>query len=114
MSLFKLQHYMRKQFFLSQNFFFFLPLELFGRNFSRVVFWLCALFCNFYHVGVLQVLETVRQSPFLVTMHYAFQTPAKLHLVLGKQYSIFYPVFVDLRHFRADPDPESKKEVKKQ
>jgi len=29
-----------------------------------------------------QVLETIRQSPFLVTMHYAFQTPAKLHLVL--------------------------------
>lgn len=29
-----------------------------------------------------QVLETVRQAPFLVTMHYAFQTPAKLHLVL--------------------------------
>ena len=30
-----------------------------------------------------QVLETIRQAPFLVTMHYAFQTPAKLHLVLG-------------------------------
>ena len=29
-----------------------------------------------------QVLETIRQAPFLVTMHYAFQTPAKLHLVL--------------------------------
>jgi len=29
-----------------------------------------------------QVLETIRQSPFLVTMHYAFQTQAKLHLVL--------------------------------
>ena len=32
----------------------------------------------------IQVLETIRQSPFLVTMHYAFQTPAKLHLVLGE------------------------------
>ena len=32
----------------------------------------------------LKVLETIRQSPFLVTMHYAFQTPAKLHLVLGE------------------------------
>ena len=32
----------------------------------------------------LKVLETIRQSPFLVTMHYAFQTPAKLHLVLGQ------------------------------
>ena len=30
-----------------------------------------------------QVLATIRQSPFLVTMHYAFQTPSKLHLVLG-------------------------------
>lgn len=30
------------------------------------------------------MLETIRQSPFLVTMHYAFQTPAKLHLVLGE------------------------------
>ena len=30
----------------------------------------------------MQVLETIRQAPFLVTMHYAFQTPAKLHLVL--------------------------------
>jgi len=29
-----------------------------------------------------QVLATIRQSPFLVTMHYAFQTPSKLHLVL--------------------------------
>ena len=29
-----------------------------------------------------QVLQTIRQSPFLVTMHYAFQTPSKLHLVL--------------------------------
>lgn len=31
-----------------------------------------------------QVLEAVRQSPFLVSLHYAFQTAAKLHLVLGK------------------------------
>ena len=30
-----------------------------------------------------QVLQTIRQSPFLVTMHYAFQTSSKLHLVLG-------------------------------
>ncbi|KFM65578.1 Ribosomal protein S6 kinase alpha-5, partial [Stegodyphus mimosarum] len=29
-----------------------------------------------------QVLEAIRQSPFLVTLHYAFQTDAKLHLVL--------------------------------
>lgn len=31
-----------------------------------------------------QVLEAVRQSPFLVTLHYAFQTDAKLHLILGR------------------------------
>lgn len=31
-----------------------------------------------------QVLEAIRQSPFLVTLHYAFQTDAKLHLILGK------------------------------
>ncbi|XP_051502762.1 ribosomal protein S6 kinase alpha-5-like isoform X1 [Myxocyprinus asiaticus] len=29
-----------------------------------------------------QVLEHVRQSPFLVTLHYAFQTDTKLHLIL--------------------------------
>ena len=31
-----------------------------------------------------QVLEAIRDSPFLVTLHYAFQTDAKLHLILGK------------------------------
>ena len=35
-----------------------------------------------------QVLEAVRQSPFLVTLYYAFQTDAKLHLILGEQ--IYY------------------------
>ncbi|XP_060577857.1 ribosomal protein S6 kinase alpha-5-like isoform X1 [Ruditapes philippinarum] len=29
-----------------------------------------------------QVLEAIRDSPFLVTLHYAFQTDAKLHLIL--------------------------------
>merc|ERR1711988_870580 len=29
-----------------------------------------------------QGLEAIRQSPFLVTLHYAFQTDAKLHLIL--------------------------------
>ena len=32
-----------------------------------------------------EVLQTIRQSPFLVTMHYAFQTDSKLHLVLGEE-----------------------------
>jgi len=31
-----------------------------------------------------QVLEAIRQSPFLVKLHYAFQTDAKLHLILGE------------------------------
>lgn len=31
-----------------------------------------------------QVLEAVRKCPFLVTLHYAFQTDSKLHLILGK------------------------------
>ena len=32
-----------------------------------------------------QVLEAIRQAPFLVRLHYAFQTEAKLHLILGKE-----------------------------
>lgn len=32
-----------------------------------------------------QVLEHIRQSPFLVTLHYAFQTQTKLHLILGER-----------------------------
>ena len=35
-----------------------------------------------------QVLEAIRQSPFLVTLHYAFQTESKLHLILGKTLSL--------------------------
>ena len=33
-----------------------------------------------------QVLEAIRESPFLVTLHYAFQTDAKLHLILGEYF----------------------------
>lgn len=32
-----------------------------------------------------QVLEAVRSCPFLVRMYYAFQTDAKLYLILGEQ-----------------------------
>lgn len=35
-----------------------------------------------------QVLEHIRQSPFLVTLHYAFQTQTKLHLILGENSSL--------------------------
>ena len=31
-----------------------------------------------------QVLEAVRRCPFLVTLHWAFQTESKLHLIMGK------------------------------
>ena len=31
------------------------------------------------------VLEAIRDFPFLVTLHYAFQTDAKLHLIMGEQ-----------------------------
>ena len=30
------------------------------------------------------VLEAIRDFPFLVTLHYAFQTEAKLHLIMGQ------------------------------
>lgn len=30
-----------------------------------------------------QVLEAIRQIPFLVSLHYAFQSDARLHLVMG-------------------------------
>lgn len=30
------------------------------------------------------VLEAIRDFPFLVSLHYAFQTDTKLHLVMGK------------------------------
>ena len=29
------------------------------------------------------VLEAIRDFPFLVTLHFAFQTDTKLHLVMG-------------------------------
>lgn len=34
------------------------------------------------------VLEAIRDFPFLVTLHYAFQTETKLHLVMG-EFSLF-------------------------
>lgn len=34
-------------------------------------------------VEYVQVLEAIGRSPFLVGMHYAFQTESKLYLILG-------------------------------
>ena len=33
-----------------------------------------------------QVLESIRQIPFLVSLYYAFQSDAKLHLVMGSSF----------------------------
>lgn len=33
--------------------------------------------------NIKQILKAIRYLPFLVTMHYAFQTNSKLYLVLG-------------------------------
>lgn len=44
-----------------------------------------------------QVLEAIREAPFLITLHYAFQTDAKLHLILGK--IDFLNQFVICGHF---------------
>lgn len=33
------------------------------------------------------VLEAIRDFPFLVTLHFAFQTETKLHLIMGKEWS---------------------------
>jgi hypothetical protein len=37
-----------------------------------------------YAITERQVLEAVRQAPFLVGLQYAFQTGDKLHLILGE------------------------------
>ncbi|XP_033099995.1 ribosomal protein S6 kinase alpha-5-like, partial [Anneissia japonica] len=42
-----------------------------------------------------QVLEAVRRCPFLVTLHYAFQTDSKLHLILGKTKQKYF-LFVNI------------------
>ena len=38
------------------------------------------------------VLEAIRDFPFLVTLHYAFQTDAKLHLIMGEGGSVMLDV----------------------
>lgn len=56
-----------------------------------------------------QVLEAVRQSPFLVTLHYAFQTDAKLHLILGecRQNKRFFSESAGARMYISNPARES-------
>ena len=36
------------------------------------------------------VLEAIRDFPFLVTLHYAFQTDTKLHLIMGEWVCVLY------------------------
>jgi ribosomal protein S6 kinase alpha-5 len=47
-----------------------------------------------------QVLQAVRQSPFLVTLYYAFQTDAKLHLILGSflVFTLFFFLVIVLNY----------------
>ena len=42
------------------------------------------------------VLEAVRTCPFIVTLHYAFQTESKLHLIMGRL-EVLYLVFDNCR-----------------
>lgn len=46
-----------------------------------------------------QVLEAVRRCPFLVTLHWAFQTEAKLHLIMGKLFLMIH-IFLAKNKFR--------------
>lgn len=47
-----------------------------------------------------QVLEAIRQIPFLVSLHYAFQSDARLHLVMGSLIHFFcIAVTRVFRHF---------------
>ena len=38
------------------------------------------------------VLEAVRDFPFLATLHYAFQTDTKLQLIMGRYYKLDFHV----------------------
>lgn len=48
-----------------------------------------------------QVLQHIRNSPFLVSIHYAFQTSSRLHLILGKLMAFDWFPFLII-HFDAD------------
>lgn len=41
------------------------------------------IICDRRFCWFMQVLEAIGRSPFLVGMHYAFQTDSKLYLILG-------------------------------
>ena len=47
-----------------------------------------------------QVLEAVRSCPFLVTLHYAFQTDSKLNLILGKNCEIMAEIKFKTYHIK--------------
>ena len=42
------------------------------------------------------VLEAVRRCPFIITMHYAFQTDAKLHIIMGMYRNVCFLAVVFL------------------
>lgn len=49
-----------------------------------------------------QVLEAVRRCPFLVTLHWAFQTESKLHLIMG----MFKHFWCLVRHMEIQLTPQ--------
>ena len=50
-----------------------------------------------------QVLEAVRSCPFLVTLHWAFQTDSKLHLVMGKSLTCDFLHYFIFTYSRFEP-----------
>ncbi|MEQ2174701.1 hypothetical protein GOODEAATRI_010480 [Goodea atripinnis] len=63
-----------------------------------------------------QVLEHIRQSPFLVTLHYAFQTQSKLHLILVDWWSLgilMFELLTGASPFTLEGERNSQSEVSK-
>lgn len=48
-----------------------------------------------------QVLEAVRRCPFLVTLHWAFQTESKLHLIMGLFTICYFVILFSFNTIRA-------------
>ena len=48
-----------------------------------------------------QVLEAVRRCPFLVTLHWAFQTESKLHLIMGLLFIRYFMILFNFTSVRS-------------
>lgn len=44
-----------------------------------------------------QILEAIRDSPFLITLYYAFQTDDKLCLILGEKLKLKKKIYLSVR-----------------